>query len=116
MTNQILQSKMKLTINIEVVIVKEGNYFVAYCPALELSSYGDTEQNAIKSFQEEADIFLEETHKQGTFEKYLLRNGWRLIQIPNPIYEPPRLNTTELFDVFKSGKEVIRQDLQIPVC
>jgi hypothetical protein len=116
MTSQILQDNMKLTIEIEVVIVREDDYFVAYSPALELSAYGDTKDNAINSFMEEVDIFLEETRKQGTLEKYLLKNGWRLMQIPKPVYEPPRLNTGELFDVFKSGKEVTRQNVQIHVC
>ena len=116
MTNQILQDNMKLTIDIEVVIVREDDYFVAYSPALELSAYGDTKDNAIKSFMKEVDIFLEETRKQGTLEKYLLKNGWRLLQVPKPIYEPPRLNTGELFDVFKSGKEVIQRDVQISFC
>jgi hypothetical protein len=41
MANQILQEKMNLTINVEIVIVKEGKYYVAYCPYLELSAYGN---------------------------------------------------------------------------
>jgi predicted RNase H-like HicB family nuclease len=115
MSNQIIHNKKKLTVEVEIVIVKEDDYFVAYCPTLELSAYGDSEEYAIKSFREEVDIFLEEAQKQGTLEKYLLKNGWRLVQVPQPIYEPPHLNTTELFDVFKSGKSVIRQDLKFSV-
>ncbi len=115
MSNQIIHNQKELTVEVEVLIVKEDDYFVAYCPALELSSYGDSEEYAIKSFREEVNIFLEEAQKQGTLEKYLLKYGWRLMQVPHPFYEPPHLNTTELFDVFKSGESVIRQDLKFSV-
>jgi hypothetical protein len=32
---------MKTTVNVEVAIVKEEEYYVAYCPALEISSIGN---------------------------------------------------------------------------
>ena len=85
MTNQILQGKMSLTIDIEIVIVEEDKYFVAYCPALELSSYGDSKEDALKAFHKEVDIFIKETTKRGTLEKYLLKNGWRLQKNPETI-------------------------------
>jgi predicted RNase H-like HicB family nuclease len=54
---------------IEIIILKEGKYFVAYCPALELSSYGKTEPGALSAFEENLDIFFEETLKKETLEK-----------------------------------------------
>ena len=37
--------------SIEVALLKEGDYIVAYCQALELSSYGVTEKEAKEGFE-----------------------------------------------------------------
>jgi len=91
MTNKILKEKMNISIEIEVGFVKEEDYYVAYCHALELSAYGKSIAEARASFEKEVKIFLEETHKRGTLEKYLLQNGWRLQQLPSSVYKLPKL-------------------------
>lgn len=78
-----------ITVGINVVIVQEENQFIAYCPALELSSYGDDIKQAKKRFEKEIEIFFEETSHRGTLEKYLLKLGWTLTQKPKPKYYPP---------------------------
>ena len=45
--NIITKNKDKVNIEILVLLFKEGKYIVAYCPALELSSYGKTEKEAL---------------------------------------------------------------------
>ena len=115
-TNRILKEKRSLSIEIEVGFVKEEDYYVAYCPALELSAYGKSIEEAKSSFEKEVAIFLEETHKRGTLEKYLLQNGWRLQQQPSPVYEPPKMDTTKNPLLAKVSESLIRQNIQIPVC
>jgi len=78
-----------ITLGINFIIVQEENQFIAYCPALELSSYGDNMEQARKRFEEEIEIFFEETAHRGTLEKYLLKLGWTLTQKPKPKYDPP---------------------------
>ncbi|MDX2048619.1 MAG: hypothetical protein SFU87_17665 [Chitinophagaceae bacterium] len=77
-------------VQIDVVLIKEGDFFVAYCPSLELSSYGSDEQEAKTAFDEALDIFLDDTQKKGTLEKVLLKLGWSLRQMPKPSYVPPK--------------------------
>ncbi|MBN2350350.1 MAG: hypothetical protein JXJ22_16040 [Bacteroidales bacterium] len=78
-----------ITVGLHVVLLKEGDTFVAYCPALELSSYGGSEEKAKQRFEEEIKIFFDETAKKGTLEKYLLKQGWTLTKKPVPKYNPP---------------------------
>ena len=78
-----------ISIGLKVVTFKEGDYYIVYCQALELSSYADSEAKARKRFVEELNIFLEETSRKGTLEKLLLQFGWTLTKKPQPIYEPP---------------------------
>jgi predicted RNase H-like HicB family nuclease len=91
MSKQIIhKTKNSIQVGIEVLIGKEGKYFVVYCPALELSSYGKSEKEAIKNFETEVEIFIEETEKKGTLEKILLKLGWCLTHNPTPTYTPPK--------------------------
>lgn len=95
MTNKIYKSGMQLSIEVDVFIAIDGDYYVAYCPALNLSSYGRSAQEATDSFKIELEIFVEETNRKGTLEKYLLQNGWNLqlhkytppVSVPNTSFK-----------------------------
>jgi predicted RNase H-like HicB family nuclease len=80
-------------ISIEVDLFKEGDYIVAYCAALELSSFGKDKVEARKNFEEALNIFIEETHTRGTLENVLLDLGWSLRKKPTAIYTPPTQRT-----------------------
>jgi predicted RNase H-like HicB family nuclease len=101
-----------ITVNLKVVIMQEDGHFVAYCPALNLSSYGDTEAEAKEAFDEALEIFLEETNRKGTLEKLLLKLGWQLQQIPKPSYKPPTFKKSLVKSVPKS---IFEEKVQIPV-
>ena len=109
MLKRAMRSKAQFKLNVEIIITKEDQYYVVYCPDLELSSYDVTIPKAKISFHEEVTIFLEETHKKGTFEQYLLKNGWTLQQRPKYQYKPPKRST-------KNYRGIIsRQTINIPV-
>lgn len=99
-----------------VVIVKEGDYFVAYCPPLELSSYGKTEAEARAAFEEAMQIFVEETERKGTLEKVLLNLGWTLRKKPTPEYQPPQLQAVDLAKLMQSKDvRVVNESFEIPL-
>jgi len=75
-----------VSLSVQVFITKEGESYIAYCPALELSSYGDSIDEAKDCFQDAVNIFIEETAKRGTLEKMLLSFGWTLRQLPQLRY------------------------------
>ena len=117
MTNKIMQSPKMVVINLDIFITKEDKYYVAYSPALEISGYGTTLERAKKSFEIEVKIFVEETHKRGTLEKYLLKNGWTLQQIPKVHYKPPKRRAGKPIESLKSStySQVIQQQISLPV-
>ena len=80
-------------LSLEVQLIKEGDYIVAYCPSLELSSYGDSEEDATTAFEEALKIFIYETQSRGTFFKELLDMGWVLRKRPEPSFTPPSKET-----------------------
>jgi predicted RNase H-like HicB family nuclease len=100
-------------ISVQVLITQEDDCFVAYCPALELSSYADTETEAKKSFEEALSIFLTETERKGTLEKVLLGLGWTLRQKPSFQYQPPVLSKTDRSLIQSKRAKVLEEKVPI---
>ncbi len=81
-----------VAVTVELLLMPdESGQVVAYCPALELSSYGDDEADARAAFAEALDITLEASTERGTLDQWLLALGWRICKKPVPTYDPPRL-------------------------
>ncbi len=99
-----------IVLNVAVLLIKEGECIVAYCPALELSSYGKTEEEAKEYFKDALDIFIKDTVEKGTLEKNLLKFGWMLRSTD---YEPPRIENQVDFSKYENYK-IINQQIQIP--
>lgn len=87
----------KIDIGIKVLLIKDGDYIVAYSPELDFSSFGTDEKDALQAFGEGVKLFLEETWKMGTLEKLLLDLGWSLQKKPIANYRPP-FRATDLVD------------------
>ena len=51
-------------ISLNIVFYREGSKFIAYSPALDLSTCGDTQEQTKRRFEEMLQIFLEETDKR----------------------------------------------------
>jgi hypothetical protein len=62
---------------IPVIFFQEANKVVAYSPAIDLSTCGDTEEQAHARFTEAARIFFDEVAKMGTLGEVLEECGWQ---------------------------------------
>jgi predicted RNase H-like HicB family nuclease len=69
------QVDFKFTLPIS--IIKEDESFIAYTPALDLSTVGDTFEEAQERFVEAVQIFFEEINEQGTVDEALSDLGWK---------------------------------------
>jgi hypothetical protein len=67
-------------INLPVTIFKEGKSYVAYSPALDLSTCASTYKKAQVRFSEIVDIFFEELSEMGTLESVLTGLGWQKVK------------------------------------
>ncbi|MEO8567659.1 MAG: type II toxin-antitoxin system HicB family antitoxin [Ginsengibacter sp.] len=43
------------------IVWKEGQYYVAQCLNIEVSSFGDTKEDALKNLKEAIELYLEDT-------------------------------------------------------
>ena len=72
--------KVNIQFKLPVSILREGKYFIAYTPALDLSTSGRTYEEARSRFEEIVEIFFEEIVHKGTVDQVLQDLGWRKSQ------------------------------------
>lgn len=90
--------KINFQASLPVTFLREGDQFVAYTPALDLSTSGDTFEQAKKRFSEVVGIFFEECLNTGTLDDVLLDLGWSK---QNSEWSPPTVvaQDTQMFNV-----------------
>jgi len=72
--------KVMLEVSLPVSILREGKKFIAYTPALDLSTSANTYEKVRERFNEIVNIFFEELIKKGTLEDVLRDLGWRRVR------------------------------------
>jgi len=63
-----------------VSFLREGKYFIAYTPVLDISTSADTFEKAKSRFEEQVNIYIEELIEMNTLEEVLLDQGWQLVE------------------------------------
>jgi len=82
----------KIQTGIPVIIFEEGHKVGAYSPAIDLSTCGNTEEQARKRFIEAASIFFDEISSMGTTDDVLAECGWYKVAGQNS-WQPPKYKT-----------------------
>lgn len=85
--------KIKLQINLPVSIFKEGKTYVAYTPALDLSTCAKSCAQVERRFNEIVEVFFEELLREGTLEEALSDLGWKKIKKE---WRPPTVITQRM--------------------
>lgn len=67
-------------VSLPVTFLKEGKYFVAYSPAIDMSTSASTFEKVKNRFDELVKIFFEDLIERGTLEQVLSGLGWRKIE------------------------------------
>lgn len=70
------------SLNVEVQFLKEGDLFVAFSHALDLSTCGESFEEAQVNFEEAAKILLEECDSDNTLNDLLDSLGWIKTIVP----------------------------------
>ena len=112
----IRKTKDSILVKVDLMLVQEDKYYVAYCPSLQVSSYGHTAKEARSGFEEALHIFIDETEKKGSFEKALLKMGWSLKQVPLPSYIPPKQKILPLSKFkYKNSAVKFKESVALPL-
>ena len=86
-----------IPIDFDIIVFKEGNSCIAYCPELDISSCGTNVDHAKKMVKTAVKLFLEEAEKMGTLEDILEESNYR--KDTSGRWLPPKLIATELVSI-----------------
>lgn len=86
-------NRVNFNVSLPVSFLREGKYFIAYSPALDLSTSGKTFEQAKTRFEEIVEIFFEELLQKGTLGKVLTELGWQKVQ---KTWAPPVVVANEI--------------------
>jgi len=75
---------------IRAEIFKEGRQYVALCPELNVSSYGESVNEARRSLQEAVSLFLEECVRLGSLQHVLEEAGFSHTKTAIPQWLSPQ--------------------------
>jgi predicted RNase H-like HicB family nuclease len=88
----------KIKIEAKIEIFKEDNVYVAVSPELNVSSFGETVEEAKQSIKEAIEAFIEECQELGTLEEVLEESGY-----------------IKIGDVWKIKKPIVEQELALSI-
>ena len=91
-----MKTTRTMKVKLQVSIIKQGKRYVAYSPALDISTTGKNLRETQKRFAELIDIFIEELIKKNTVEEVLQDLGWVK---EKKHWEPPQIVKQESFDI-----------------
>lgn len=91
-----MTSHQKMQVTLQVSIIRQGKQYIAYSPALDLSTSGKNIREAHGRFSELIDIFFEEIIEKNTIDVVLRDLGWVKIK---KHWEPPQIISQKSLDV-----------------
>lgn len=109
----------KYLVSLSLVEFEEENVTIVYSPALDLSGYGYSQEEAKQSFSEALNEFFRYTNNKNTLDKVLKSLGWAIRGSKNkPKFNPPKdsdlVSLNPLYNeiVNKKSYKVSREDVE----
>jgi len=81
-------------VEFDIIVFKENNTYVSYCPEFDVSSCGNSIEHAKQMLKTAVRLFLEEAEKMGTLKDILEEANY--VKDSSGKWMPPKLIATEL--------------------
>ena len=111
-------SHVDINVNLEVLIFKEDEVYIAYSPALDISAFGDTEEEAKNEFGDKMRSYITYCMNKRTLFKDLKSHGWT-VKSKNRIKAPTEEQLMKMNDTYNDiinnkSYKTVREDMAIP--
>ncbi len=80
-----------INVKLSVVLFKENNIHIAYCPAVDVYGYGENDSEAKKSFEVSLAEFFRYAIEKNTLNAELTALGWKIKN--GSVISPPDIST-----------------------
>ena len=93
-------SKGKLKAHLDLYSFLENNIHIIYCPALDMSGYGESEEDAQKSFEEVFTSSMKYMVNKSSLHDDLKKHGWNVRGKKSHDLKSPKFE-----DMYKANKD-----------
>jgi hypothetical protein len=112
--------KEGVAVRVPLIFFSEDDNQIVCCPALEVSGYGKTEEEAKQSFETSFSAFFEYTMHKKTITDELKRLGWTIKGKHKPAFPPSMTHLLENNDNFsriinEHNFRKVDQQIEIPM-
>lgn len=115
MKERIIKKSGQYIVDLNVITFQGENQIVAYSPALEISSYGDTKQDAEDALGENIKIFIDYAVNKNSLIEDLLNLGWTIKKRPHFLFIPPAYKVEDVIvDIATDKYELFERQISIP--
>lgn len=105
-------------IKLSVYRFREGEAYIYYCPSLDLSAYGYTENEGLEAFDTSVRMYFEDVISRGLLVKDLQRLGWDIKSVKQnktkaPSEEALRQHRPEFAKLLSQAHDKIERSLSV---
>lgn len=104
--NKIVNRNGSLSVKLDVYVFMDGDSYIAYSPALDISGYGDSEDAAKESFSIVVDEYIAYGITRRTLVKDLRAHGWKVKSLKQRKMSAPS------FETMLQGNETFKDILE----
>lgn len=79
---QVQKNSIDLSVNLQALLRKEEDVWVAWCPAIDLASQGETQELAFKALEEAIQLWFDDCLERGVLREALKEVGFRPVSMP----------------------------------
>jgi len=88
-----MQNAVQAEFKLFGTLKREGKWYIAHCPPLDITTQGRTEEEARRNLIEACELFIISCFERGTFEQALRELGWHVaageVAKPGQEHRPP---------------------------
>lgn len=116
--SELYHSRGKLNVQLEVLLFKEEDVYIAYAPALDISAFGNSEEEAKNDFGDVIRAHFEYCLNKRTLFDDLKSHGW-VVKSRKRVKGPSDEELIQMNDTYKDIKEnkdykTIQREVVIP--
>jgi predicted RNase H-like HicB family nuclease len=84
-----MAKQKQVSVSLPVMITREGELYIAYTPALDISTQGKSLEQVKERFDELVKIFFKDLHKRNKVDEVLEECGWQKVKKPHICWQVP---------------------------
>lgn len=108
----------KVDASLDIYTFNNDGYVVVYCPALDISAYGDDKEQAKQSFEFRFSEYIKYCLAKNTLLKDLQKHGWKIKslkqkRVKSPTVEEMLTRNKALKKILFGGTDYVKQTAEV---